>query len=70
MEILEELENLSKLEWQILMLRYVCNKSWKEIAEILKYDIRQVYRIKNNALKSLNVTIVTFLQKDVTMVTD
>jgi len=67
-DILEKINELGIVERQVLILRYVCNESWKNIARILQYDVRQIYRIKNNALKALNVTMVTFLQKDVTIV--
>jgi len=67
-DILEKINGLSEVERQVLIMRYICNESLESIAKILNYDIRHIYRIKNNAQKTLNVAEVTFLQKDVTKV--
>lgn len=37
----------------VLEFRYLCYKSWPQIAEEMHYDIRQIHRIHSQALHSL-----------------
>lgn len=39
----------------VLELRYLLYKPWREIAEEMHYDVRQVYRLHGHALSLVNV---------------
>ncbi len=38
----------------LLELRYLCYRSWGDIAEEMNYDVRQIHRIHSKALFELN----------------
>ena len=42
-------------ERNVLELRYLCFKTWEEIADIMGYTVRGVYKIHNKALKKLKL---------------
>lgn len=39
----------------VLELRYLCYKSWPEVAEEMHYELRQVYRIHGHALSLVKI---------------
>jgi DNA-directed RNA polymerase specialized sigma subunit len=54
-----ELEDLIKCVPQtnliiLLELRYICCKTWKQIAEDMHYDVSHIYRLHGCALNALN----------------
>jgi DNA-directed RNA polymerase specialized sigma subunit len=38
---------------QLLELRYICGKTWKQVAEDMHYDVSHVYRLHGCALNAL-----------------
>lgn len=39
----------------LLRLRYIDCKTWEEIAEIMNFDVRHIYRLHGNALKAITI---------------
>ena len=59
-EIMTVIKRVENPEHQTLLeLRYLCFKSWEEIAVNLHYDIRNIYRIHDRALAAVTVSVVT-----------
>lgn len=55
-EIIRSIKTLYNTELQTLLeLRYLGFKTWEEIAVELKYNIRQVYRLHDEALANLTI---------------
>lgn len=47
------IERVENLEYrQVLRMRYLAFKSWNEVAAVMHYNVRHVYRIHKEALKS------------------
>ena len=57
-EIIRSIKTLGNTELQSLMeLRYLGFKTWEEIAVELKYNIRHIYRLHDEALENLVIPI-------------
>ena len=50
--LIEQLQ--SKVEQDVLKLRYICSMKWEDIADKMNYDVRSVYRIHGQALLSFD----------------
>ena len=58
-EAFERIRRLPELaEQDVLIARYIQLKSWRQIAQEMHYEERQVYRLHGNALKSFD-TVMT-----------
>lgn len=57
-EIIRSIKTLGNTELQSLMeLRYLGFKTWEEIAVELKYNIRHIYRLHDEALENLVIPV-------------
>lgn len=57
-EILSVIKSVENTEYQTLLeLRYLCFKSWEQIAVELGYSLHYVYKIHNAALKVCSRTL-------------
>ena len=55
-EIIQTIKAVESLEYQTLLeLRYLCYKTWEEIAVDLGYSIQHTYRIRDKALDAVVV---------------
>lgn len=55
-EIVTMIKDMDNLEYQALLeLRYLCFKSWEQIAVDMGYNLRHVYRIHDAALDLIKV---------------
>lgn len=55
-EITHAIKRVDDVECALLLeLRYLCFKTWEEIAVELDYDIRHIYRLHHLALQKLTV---------------
>ena len=55
-EIVDVIKAVDVLEYRMLLeLRYLCFKSWEQIAVELGYSIQHVYRMRNRALAKIKV---------------
>ena len=66
-EISGVLEQIHDPDCQLLLeLRYLCYRSWEEIAEVMCMHIRTVYKIHGRALQKVDAIInsTSFSQKD------
>lgn len=53
--IMAMIKKVENPEYQTLLeLRYLCLKTWKQIASDMSYDISWVHRLHNKAIKKLN----------------
>lgn len=53
-EIAALIKSVSNLEHQTLLeLRYLCSKTWEQIAEDMGYNVRHVLRLHGDALESV-----------------
>ena len=51
-EIVNVIKSVPNLEYQTLLeLRYLCFKSWEQIAVMLGYDLRYTHKLHNRALE-------------------
>ncbi len=51
-EITKKIDELPDMEYRlVLMLRYLDFKTWEEIAEIMNYSVRWIYKLHGLALK-------------------
>ena len=51
-EIVKVIKSVPNLEYQTLLeLRYLCFKSWEQIAVMLGYDLRYTHKLHNRALE-------------------
>ena len=55
-EIARVIHGVSNLEYQTLLeLRYLCFKTWEQIASSMNTSIRNLYRIHNAALAEITI---------------
>lgn len=55
-EIAEVIHSVSNLEYQTLLeLRYLCFKSWEQIAVLMGYNVRHLYRLHDEALQEIEI---------------
>lgn len=55
-EIMRGIKALPNLEYQTLLeLRYLCFKSWEQIAIEMNYSIQHIYRMREKAFKEIVV---------------
>ena len=55
-EIVRVIKNVNRAEYQTLLeLRYLCFKTWEQIAVDLNYSIDNVYRIHRKALRAASL---------------
>lgn len=55
-EIVSLIKRVSNAEFQTLLeQRYLCFRSWEEIAVAMGYNVRTIYRLHDQALKSVPV---------------
>lgn len=55
-EITSVIKAVPNLEYQTLLeLRYLCFKSWEDIADEMNYSIQHIYRIREKAFKEVVV---------------
>ena len=53
-DIVRTIKSVQNPEYQIILeLRYLCFKTWEEIAIQMNYSIDNVFKIRKNALKSV-----------------
>ena len=53
-EVVKIIKEVKSTEEQMLLeLRYLCFKSWEQIAVEMNYTIRHVYRVRDQAIKNL-----------------
>lgn len=56
-EIVGMIKSVSNTEYQTLLeLRYLCFKSWEQIAVDMGYSIQHIYRIRDKALAEIRVS--------------
>ena len=54
-EITQIIKSVPSFEYKtILELRYLTFKSWNEIATLMNYDVRYVYKMHGRALKKID----------------
>ena len=55
-EIVKVIKSVPNLEYQTLLeLRYLCFKSWEQIAVMLDYDLRYTHKLHNRALEECKI---------------
>lgn len=55
-EIVRAIKAVANTEYQtILELRYLCFKTWEQIAVDMGYNVRHVYRIHDEAVESIRI---------------
>ena len=55
-DIMRTIKGIENPEYQTLLeLRYLCFKRWEEIAVMMNYNIRHIYRLHDEALEKLKV---------------
>jgi hypothetical protein len=55
-EIVQGIKGVSNPEYQTLLeLRYLCFKTWEEIAVDMGYSIRNIYNLNDLALAAINI---------------
>ena len=55
-EITHAIKKVDDVECALLLeLRYLCFKTWEQIAVELNYDIRHIYRLHQQALRCVSV---------------
>lgn len=55
-EIMQVIKAVDNTEYQMLLeLRFLCFKTWEEIAVELGYSIRQTYRLRDEAIDSISI---------------
>ena len=60
-DIMRIIKNVDDVEEQTLLeLRYLCFKSWKEIADDMGYSTQHIYRLHANAIERLTVSSEDF----------
>ena len=54
-DITHRIKQINCPEYQLVLeLRYLCFKSWEEIALQMGYDVRHVFRLHGEALKAIS----------------
>ena len=57
-DIVKVIKSVDSNEYQVLLeLRYLCFKTWEQIAVEMGYSIRQVYRLRDSAYKEISKKI-------------
>lgn len=57
-EIVSEIQQMEDVRYQqVLYYRYIKEKRWEEIAELMGYDISHIYRLHGGALIVLNMRL-------------
>lgn len=57
-EVVSAIKRVDHAEYQVLLeLRYLCFKSWSQIAEKMEYEISWVYRLHQKALETVKKNI-------------
>lgn len=55
-DIVRAIKRVKKPEYQILLeLRYLCFKTWEQIAAAMGYEYRYVHKLHNRALREIDV---------------
>lgn len=55
-EIMQVVKAVQNPEHQTLLeLRYLCFKSWEEVAEELGYNVRHIYRLHDEAVEQITI---------------
>lgn len=55
-DIMKKIKQIENSEYQIVLeLRYIGNKSWEEIAEVLGYSTNNVFKLYRNALNCIEL---------------
>lgn len=55
-EIMQVVKAVQNPEHQTLLeLRYLCFKSWEEVAEELGYNVRHIYRLHDEAVERITI---------------
>ena len=56
-EIMRAIKAVGNVEYRMLLeLRFLCFKTWEEIAVELGYSIRQTYRLRDDAIDSVSIS--------------
>jgi DNA-directed RNA polymerase specialized sigma subunit len=56
-EMVRVIKNVEHAEYQTLLeLRYLCFKTWEQIAVDMGYNVRHVYRIHGEAVKNIKLS--------------
>ena len=59
-EIRKAMKAVDNLSYQLVLeMRYLDGRSWDEVAEVMSYDIRTVYRLHGRAIRQLENKGVT-----------
>ena len=55
-DIMKKIKKIDNPDYQaVLELRYICNKPWEEIAELLGYSVNNVFRLHRKALDCIEL---------------
>lgn len=55
-EIVSVIKAVENPEFQTLLeLRYLCFRSWEEIAVVMRYNVRTIYRIHDQAVENVQI---------------
>jgi len=55
-EIVQAIKAVQNIDYQLVLeLRYICNKSWPEIAVELGYKMRHTYEVHDAALEEIKI---------------
>ena len=55
-EIMQVVKSVQNPEHQTLLeLRYLCFKSWEDVAEELGYNVRHIYRLHDEAVEQITI---------------
>lgn len=55
-EIINAIKNVKDPEYRLLLeLRYLCFKSWNDVAAEMRYDTNSIFRMHRYALKSVKI---------------
>jgi len=56
-EIVKVIKTVDNIEYQTLLeLRYLCFKTWEQIAVDMGYNVRHVYRVHDIAVSTIKIT--------------
>lgn len=56
-EIVKVIKTVDNIEYQTLLeLRYLCFKTWEQIAVDMGYNVRHVYRVHDLAVSTIKIT--------------
>jgi DNA-directed RNA polymerase specialized sigma24 family protein len=58
MDIASTINRVSSAEQRVLLeLRYLCCKTWEDIAYEMNYNVRSVYKVHGSALKAVDTML-------------